>query len=65
MHHPDTQPMHRRERFNFDTFESDITKGLKDALETSLGHSMIAGVMQAEDALEVLDYYDSEPPEAA
>ena len=55
-HGPNSEPFHRRKRYDFDSFDSDITEVLKD-IETGLGHAMLEGTMQAKEALGYLDAY--------
>lgn len=54
-------------RFDFDSFDSEITQGLKDALPTeecsecvekSLGHAMLQGRITAAEALSYLTIYE-------
>lgn len=55
MHHsPDVEPMKRRQRFDFDAFDREIS----EALEESVGHMMLHGALKADGAMEILDAYE-------
>lgn len=61
IHGPSSEPMRRHTRFNFDLFDSDITKGLKEAseiVEHSIGHMVLSGEIQADEALLYLGAYE-------